>query len=124
METRRKPVRGFETVLAVNAKAGPGEDLPEGTLYSGPFYIDVDVEESLKKAITIAKKVVAKLTLFGVAEDEIRIWATGKKGFHITVPEAVFTKTRGTLHLPAVYKQLVIEMGMPNEIDWVVYSEG
>lgn len=122
-EGRKKAKYGFETILAVNAKAGKGEDLPENVKYHGPFYIDID-DESISKSIRAAKAVLKILRKVNVNLSGVRIWATGKKGFHFTIEMETFTTSDGYEKLPLAYKYMALEMGLPPETDFSVYSTG
>lgn len=122
---RYHPSKGFNTVLAVNFKFDSDNPPPETALYKGPFYIDIDVEESTATAIKVAKAAVKVLIKNGVSENDINIWASGKKGFHITVPAEVFCDGKGYQDLPAIYKYMAMDLKLPAEaMDYSVYSAG
>lgn len=126
-EARTRSSVGFNTVLSLNFRFSPDNDPPEGTLYRGPFYIDLDVEESLAAAIRAAKSVVKTLKSNGVREDDLRIWLSGKKGFHIVVPSQVFNPegADGVEHLPQIYKFMASDLKLPKDaMDYSVYSGG
>jgi len=56
--------------------------------------------------------------------DNVRIFATGKKGFHVEVPAEIFqTKIAkgGLTGLPAIYKEMAFSMFV-DIMDWRVYS--
>lgn len=116
----------FATILSVNEKTDPGEALSESALYQGPFYVDLDSKKDIGKSIKAARKVVATLTGNGIPANAIQVWASGQKGFHVTVPQAVFTADKPTAKLPLVYKQMAIRLGFFNleETDTSVYSSG
>ena len=117
---------GFTTVLSINYRFGPNNPPPGDSLYRGPFYVDLDVEESLATAIRAAKTVVKTLKGNGVQEQDIRVWLSGKKGFHITVHPGVFDSEweKGRAHLPAIYKLLASDLKLPPDaMDYRVYSE-
>lgn len=114
---------GFCTVLGVASESADPEKLTGDLYYQGPFYLDIDFEGNLKKSIDVAKACVKRLTRQGVREDFIDIWLSGKKGLHITVPQAVFTEDRPVMDLPHVYKHLARKLGMA-DLDWSVYSRG
>lgn len=56
-----------------------------GVRYAGPFYLDFDASD-LSEAITQFQLCLAKLRAKDVNLDMLRLYATGKKGFHIEVP--------------------------------------
>lgn len=112
----------FTTILVVDKKAKSTKQggSVEGAKYKGPFYVDID--ETPAKAIKLARQAIKKLTDAGVNAEDIRVWASGKKGFHITVPQAVFTDDRGYENLPKIYKAIAIALKL--EADMTVYSQG
>lgn len=114
---------GFRTVLAVNERVPSGQSVSDDALYVGPFYLDVD-SDSIKAAIRDTKKVVKQLQAHGVRSEDIYVWATGKKGFHVLVPMEVVTPVRGTRKLGRVWKRMAMAMGMPDTLDLSVYSTG
>lgn len=114
---------GFYTILALNESPGRSESVSEEAKYSGPFYIDIDSDD-LKASIKAAKKVVDQLTKSGVPESAMRLWATGKRGFHILIPQSVFTDEVPITKLPLIYKQMALAMKLPDETDLSVYSCG
>lgn len=113
----------FITVLSVNEKPGKGESVSEDALYQGPFYLDFD-SSSISKSIRACKKVIHNLTTAGLREDQFRIWATGKKGFHIEIPMSVFTADAPTHKLPRIYANMAYKLKLPPEADTSVYSKG
>src|SRR5882672_9296130 len=114
---------GFCTVLAVASESADPEKLTGDLYYQGPFYLDIDFDGNLKKSIDVARSCVKKLLRQGINEDFIDVWLSGKKGLHITVPQAVFTEDRPVMDLPHVYKHLARKIGI-DDIDWSVYSRG
>lgn len=116
----------FATVLTISEKAGPGEPVSEKALYQGPFFVDIDNDEVIASSIKTAKVVINRLLLNKVPEKAIRVWASGARGFHITVPMAVFAPDVPTARLPIVYKQMAIALKLFDlkDVDCTVYSEG
>lgn len=116
----------FATVLSISEKVAAGESVSEEALYQGPFYVDIDNEESTASALKTTKKVVNKLLSNGVSEKSIAIWVSGKKGFHVTVPMEVFTANVPVVKLPLVYKQMAIALKLfeMEDVDKTVYSSG
>ncbi len=102
---------GFTSVLSVSERAGPGSDLPDSVEYSGPFYMDFDSED-LKKSIKATQTAVNKLVSDGVPASYIQVWASGKKGFHVTVPMWAFTQERSLKRLPRIYLWLAKTLQM------------
>lgn len=114
---------GFCTVLAVGSGSDDPDKLEGDLYYTGPFYIDIDTDGDLRKSITAAKHTLKKLREHGVPEQSIDIWLSGKKGFHFTVPQAIFGTAVGIRDLPHVYRALARTFGL-DKIDWSVYSRG
>lgn len=115
----------FETVLALESNP---DDL-ESSLdqrYFGPFYIDIDNEHDLESALSDAKAVVKYLAVgFGLKPDtDMKIFATGKKGFHIEVNPHVFMDNKFKPLLPYRYKLMAAGVQKATEVklDMVVYS--
>ena len=100
----------FATVLALSEKPDRGEAVSEKAKYWGPFFVDIDNDDSIASAIKTAKAVINKLLSYKVSEKSISLWASGKRGFHITVPMGVYTEDEPVLKLPLVYRQMAIAM--------------
>jgi hypothetical protein len=113
----------FATVLAVDQKPKKGESIGSDAKYTGPFYIDIDSDD-ISKSIKALKRTLAILRSNGLTEKQIYIWASGKRGFHLLVPMRVFTHEVPTRRLPFIYKQLMIMLSLPDEVDRTVYSSG
>ena len=83
--------------------------------YSGPCYLDWDAEK-VEDAMKPFKDFLANLEENGVDLHCLRLYATGGKGFHCEIPEAVLTakpaKT-GYVLLPYVYKEMAMELVTP-----------
>lgn len=113
----------FATVLAVDQKPKKGEAIAGDAKYLGPFYIDIDCDD-IGQSIKALKRTLATLRGNGLEENQMYIWASGKRGFHILVPMRVFTHEVPTRRLPFIYKQLMLMMRLPDEVDKTVYSSG
>ncbi|WP_162580501.1 hypothetical protein [Variovorax sp. PBS-H4] len=81
--------------------------------YSGPLYFDFDAED--------VKETIPHFQLFlvnlrddqGVNLEQLRLYATGGRGFHIEVPEEIFmprVPRTGVQSLPYVYKEMAHEL--------------
>lgn len=116
----------FATVLALSEKPDRGEAVSEEAKYWGPFFVDIDNDDSIASAIKTAKAVINKLLSLKVSEKSISLWASGKRGFHITVPMGVYTEDAPVLKLPLVYRQMAIAMKLFDlaDVDATVYSTG
>ncbi len=114
---------GFCTILAVELEDAEVVRRKEGTLYSGPFYVDID-SENINHAIKVANKVISKFLNIGVNKESLDIWLSGKKGLHITIPQSYFTTEENVLNLPYVYKAISNKLFGNLDIDHSVYSGG
>lgn len=115
---------GFATVLVCSEKVRKGTSVSEHAKYIGPFYLDID-DDNIKASIKSAKAVLKKLTQkFGVADNAIQIWATGKRGFHFLIEMEHFTDPEPTEKLGLVYKYMALQMKLPDNVDMSVYSGG
>lgn len=89
---------------------------------------DTDMDANVTKSITSAKLLVSALGNKISSVDQLQIYVTGKKGFHIQVPwKLMFTKKSPSKDLPAIYKIVVkgleVETGASG-IDYGLYSKG
>jgi hypothetical protein len=121
---QRRPM--FVTALAVSKLVS--ELAYEDKLklaYEGPFYADWDSQD---EALVIEKvnAFLDKLEGYGVDLEMCRLYATGQKGYHLEVPQAVFMEKipkNGYIGLPVVYKELALKL-MVDTLDLRVYSTG
>lgn len=112
---------GFSTVLMATEGPRPGEQMSPDVQYQGPFYIDVD-DDDIVKAIKKSKKVLVTLTANGIPDTAIEIYATGQRGFHFLIPMRYFTDDKPVSKLPLIYKLMVFQLQLPEEVDMSVYS--
>lgn len=126
------PEFGFNTILAVSEEVYKGGSVSNEALYTGPFYIDIDVDadkvggmdKAIKKAIKAAITATQRLITLGVKPDQMGIWASGKKGFHIVVPMSLFCDEDSIAKLPVIYSGMASHLALPEETDLSVYSLG
>lgn len=111
----------FYTVLFLDRPLKEDSDFDE-VKYQGPFYVDIDAAD-IDESIASAKYTLRRLLDLGVPENRISIYATGKKGFHFEVPMNVFTVEAPVQDLPAIYRVMARELGLPLYDD-SVYSAG
>lgn len=116
----------FATVLAVSEKVAPGESVSDKASYVGPFYIDIDNDQDLASSLKTTKKIINKLLGNGIPSEAINVWASGKKGFHITIPMECFCDGKPVERLPLVYRQMAIALQLfeAKDVDATVYSTG
>ena len=110
------------TVLAVSEVIQ--EDTDRASLsYKGPLYFDIDVKEDLSQALQSTKELVIKLRELGVDDAGMEVYASGSKGFHIIVPQKVFSSGRAIKNLPYIYKEMALSLYVLG-LDFQVYSGG
>lgn len=115
----------FVTVLDASTapEDGWGREQFDEVRYSGPFYVDWDAE-SLEEAISGLRAFIDKLNELEVDLQPLRFYATGGRGFHLEIPEAVFmpkVPTNGTKFLPSVYRELAMDL-LVEHMDMRVYT--
>jgi len=119
----KKPA--FVTVLdaSVVPETGWSREQYDEVKYSGPFYVDWDAPD-LPEAISGFHQFLAKLQEMDVDLTSLRLYATGGRGFHLEIPEAVFrakVPKAGTTHLPGIYREIAMELFV-DSMDMRVYT--
>lgn len=104
----------FVTVLDASAVPEQGwtREQYDQVKYSGPFYADWDAETQ-EEAIKGFLLCLAKLQELGVDLHCVRLFATGGRGFHLEIPEALFmpkVNKAGVNHLPGIYREMAMEL--------------
>ena len=90
--------------------------------YMGDMYFDLDDEENVANSIAGAQDLVRKLQEQDLRPTDFRIFLSGKKGVHITVPMAVFLDRVSPLsRLPAIYKEFAFSLAV-DTLDFKVYT--
>jgi hypothetical protein len=116
----------FVTILSVSTPVGDEmskEDLA-AVKYKGPFYVDFDAAESPASTAAHVRTFLKSLEALGVFADQLEIYASGGKGFHVIIPEEIFmTKPgkAGMTFLPQTYKEMAFELAVPS-LDLRVYT--
>lgn len=111
------------TILEVSELVGDDDRDNKSYSYRGPLYFDIDCKSDLKLAIESTKSLVDKLVELGVPQQGVKIYASGSKGFHVTVDQKYFSSGRPIKGLPLVYKIMAKELYVPG-MDFQVYSCG
>lgn len=114
----------FVTVLSLDKilSEKPDRELLESVKYMGPMYFDLDDKDNVQNSINDARLVIADLLGIGVAEADIHIYLSGKKGIHILIPPEVFMgKPEPTRHLPHIYKEIAMKYSQ-RSVDMKVYT--
>ena len=116
----------FVTILAVDSPVHDGMSKEElkGIKYKGDLYFDLD--DALSPASTAKHTIslIESLGVQGIFPDQLAIYASGGKGFHVIVPEECFflkSPKTGIAMLPAVYKEMAFELSVPS-LDLRVYT--
>lgn len=95
----------------------------DGIQYRGPLYFDFDSDD-ISTVIPPFKRFLAKLLKLGMTAQDMEIFATGGKGFHITVPMEVLhqgSTSAGFKYLPLVYRELAERLYV-DTLDTRIYS--
>ncbi|WP_048769095.1 hypothetical protein [Oligella urethralis] len=115
----------FITALELNQEVSEGmtrEELSQVS-YRGPLYFDFDSED-IAYVIPPFKKFLKSLEERGVSLEQCSLYATGGRGFHVTIPMEVFIPKvtgRGFKNLPAIYKEMAWDLAV-DTMDMRVYS--
>ena len=114
----------FITALDVDYDFSDENYPQEKVKYQGDFYLDFDSED-INETIGKVKEFLAHLRDEKEVDlDQLRYYASGKKGFHIEIPVACFNakpSPSGYAFLPAIYKEMALSM-YHDTMDMVVYS--
>ena len=114
----------FVTVLALDTILDDDtpKELKNNVKYTGPMYFDIDAE-TIEEALDDVKLLVKKLQEYGLTGDDMQLFLSGKKGFHILVPQEVFMqgKITPTKGLPAIYKEMAFTLAV-DSLDMRVYT--
>jgi hypothetical protein len=115
----------FVTVLDADTSPDPswGRDDYAKMKYSGPLYFDWDAED-VADTIPKFQQFLTKIQELGVNLGSLRLYATGGRGFHCEVPEAVFMPKipkGGVANLPYIYREIAMEL-VVDTMDMRVYT--
>ncbi len=106
----------FRTVLGATQFGADGKP----THLIGPFYADFDGD--LPETCENFKVFLRKLQEHDVDLDQVRLYASGGRGFHCEVPQAVFTPTPGAVeNLHRIYREMAFGLFV-DTMDIRVYS--
>lgn len=65
-------------------------DVAEIVHYFGDFHLDIDLKGDITTGAQVALKLMYYLRSLGVCEEDIHLWASGSKGFHLRIPARCF----------------------------------
>lgn len=91
--------------------------------YRGDMYFDFDSDD-IEDVIVRVNKFIKKLEDIKMNLDNVSFYATGKKGFHATIPQECFMSkppAKGIQSLPAIYKEIAFQLYV-DTMDIRVYS--
>jgi len=121
------------TILALTRPVDDFDSDFASLRYIGPFYMDIDVkpeevqgdiDRALEVGIQSVTSVVNELVSnFSVPKKSIHVFLSGKKGFHLTIPNEVFGLVEPCSDLPRIYNHMASYFMMPG-VDYQVYSSG
>lgn len=119
----------YESVLYVKYRAEDVEASGEDQEYWGPFYIDIDVKDDIGIALADLREVVLYFKQnFGTLDSDLRLYASGGKGFHLELNPYLYMDDKFRVALPLRYRALAArikqDVGMHLNIDMGVYSQG
>lgn len=120
---QKKPA--FTTILDAHSSPDDtwGREEYAKMRYSGSLYFDFDADD-IAETIPEFHKFLARMQGDGVNLNCISIYATGGRGFHLELPEAMFmakVPRAGTQQLPYVYKEMALELAV-DTLDLRVYT--
>ncbi len=95
-----------------------------GACWSAWIWWDIDAEGDLQRAMTDARRLAGAITSLGLSEDDLLIFFSGSKGFHLGMPTEVWTPLpSGGFHkITRQFAEVVAEQAGAN-IDSGVYDK-
>lgn len=125
-ETRKKfnNTDVYATVFSYNTENQNNSDL------FGPLYLDLDLDIKSESDYLILKKDLVSIVTYleqnyGIPNNYIKFYFTGKKGFHLLIPSQVFD-IKPDKNLNTYYKEIAKELNlatMTNLIDTKIYDK-
>ncbi len=119
------PPHMYRTILSIDTP--PTESTTKegyhAIKFSGPLYFDLDDAASPASTAKHLVALIDKLKKLDVEETCLAIYASGGKGFHLTVDQENFIEKpqKGYGYLPAIYKEIAFELSVAS-MDFRVYS--
>jgi hypothetical protein len=116
----------FNTILSVDKDIDALNRLgsTDKVQYKGPMYFDLDSKHDLDAAIADLKRLLIALYFdYGMNLNDVRVWASGSKGFHVLIPAKVFSKNRANATLAYTYKNVALAFDLVT-LDFGTYSAG
>jgi replicative DNA helicase len=99
--------------------------------YAGPMYadflpFDIDRAGNLHSALQAARALAFTLEdLYDVRADQLRVFFSGAKGFHLLIPTALFGEVEPSATLPAIFRGIALAIAEEagEQIDRVIYDQ-
>lgn len=126
-EDRERVVREVAPVFCtvLNLSGVPTDRDWAKTRYTGPFYADFDAEGDLELVCEKFSQFLIKLELeVGLDLAQVKLFASGGKGFHIEIPQECFIPKvvgTGVPWLPYIYREMAQEL-LVDTLDLNVYT--
>jgi len=104
--------------LAVGVHPKDEEVQNEDIAYKGDLWFDIDhkptnpvptvadYHQAIKESITDAQRLVSYFETIGLTGESCRLFISGSKGFHISIPGSVMNNTLPTKNLPLIHKHM------------------
>ncbi len=91
--------------------------------YKGPLYFDIDCDDENDSLADCRKLLLSLHKDYGVNLNQLQIFCSGGKGFHVVVPAKIFSKGTANQYLPYTYKNMAVTFGLVY-LDYSIYSAG
>jgi len=123
----RREGAAFISTMAFEHEPEEGKNEP---CRCGPFVLDLDHKEDPEIARLECIDIVNYLILKGAQPQDLRLYVSGRNGFHIIVPPYLIGAIKGDPLLPKIHKKMAqyiaarVRLGEPSTIDMSMYSMG
>lgn len=116
----------YQTILSVNTPVTEEMSKEEihGIKFAGPLYFDLDDAASPASTAKHLVVLIDELKKLDVKEETLAIYASGGKGFHMTIAQEIFIEKvsrQGYTALHNIYKEMAFQKAVPS-MDFRVYS--
>ena len=116
----------YQTILSVNTPVTEEMTKEEihGIKFAGPLYFDLDDAASPASTAKHLVVLIDELKKLDVKEETLAIYASGGKGFHMTIAQEIFIEKvskQGYTALHNIYKEMAFQKAVPS-MDFRVYS--
>lgn len=95
----------------------------DGVCYANVFWIDIDVKGNLEQAKIQTAKFITRLNkVYQVDPNDLFIYFSGGKGFHIALHSKLFGEFKPSKYLPKQFKQLALALAGDIKVDTAIYE--